>query len=183
MSSAPPGANPRRAAFTLLEMLVVIGIITVLAGLVIGGGSRAVEAGRIARARTELAVLSSALEEYRRACGDYPQTDDAARLLQSLIGKRGPTNSLITGRCLLEISRFTIGQSRDPFSDSTAIFIDPWDEPYRYAYKSELPWSNPSYVLYSSGADRSVSPALLTGGFADVSSPLNADNLHADRPW
>ena len=181
MLLAPPGADLKRAAFTLLEMLAVLGIIAVLAGLVFGGGQRAVEAGRMARARTELAVLSSALDEYKRICGDYPQTTDPARLLQSLIGRRGPTDAVIAARCLLEISRLTTGQSRDPFSDLTASLVDPWGEPYRYAYKSEAPWNNFSYVLYSSGADRSDSPALLTGGFADVSSPLNTDNLHANR--
>jgi prepilin-type N-terminal cleavage/methylation domain-containing protein len=182
MFQAPPGATGRRAAFTLLELLAVVSIIAVLAGIVLGVGRRAAEAGKTARAKAELAALTAALESYKRDYADYPQTNDAARLLQSLIGRRGPTNAAITGRPLLEMARFATAGSRDPFSDSSAVLIDPWGQPYLYAYKTPASgWTNPGYVLHSVGPDGRDSP-LLPSGFPDPAPQATADNLYANRP-
>ncbi len=169
-------------SFTLLELLAVITLIAILAGIGLGVGRRAIEAGRIARTKAELATLSVALEAYRCACGDYPQTDDAARLLQSLIGRRDPLNTIIAARALIETARFKTAEFRDPFMDSSAVLIDPWDRPYRYAYKTQIPWDNSSYVLYSAGPDGRDSGPLLSGGLIDPAALENADNLCANRP-
>jgi len=176
-----PTAASHRRAFTLLELLAVITIIALLTGLALGGGHRANEAGRVARAKVELALLAAALADYHRIHGDFPQTSDGARLLQSLIGQRDPLNAPVTTRSLIELAHFTTAESRDPFADESAVLIDPWGRPYRYAYKSEASWSNSGYILYSVGPDGCDSAALLTGGFADPTPPENADNIYANR--
>lgn len=182
MTQAPPGATGRRAAFTLLELLAVITLIAVLAGLVLGVGRRASESGKSARARAELAALSAALENYRRLHGDFPQTDDEPRLLQSLIGKRGPTGLAVNGRAMLELARFTTAGALDPFSNAAAELIDPWGQPYVYAYKKPASgWTNSGYVLHSAGPDGRDSAALQPGGFVDPIPPENADNIQANR--
>jgi prepilin-type N-terminal cleavage/methylation domain-containing protein len=181
MSLAPPGANFKRAAFTLLELLAVIAIIAILAGIVIGVGRRASESGKIARTKTELAALSTALESYMRNYGDYPQTDDEARLLQSLIGQRGPTGTKLTGRSFIETARFVIVDSLDPFVNTAATLVDPWGQPYVFAYKSQVPWTNSGFVLYSIGPDGLDSAGLLAGGFFDTTPQENADNICANR--
>ena len=179
MFLAPSGANPPRAAFTLLELLVVLGIVLVLAGTIVAAASHASASGKAARTRVELAVLAGALEDYRRTYGDYPRTEDAALLLQSLLGRRDPGGAVVTGRALVDLTRFTVGGARDPSTDPSAQLVDAWAQPYRYAYKVQVPWVNSRFVLYSIGPDGCDSPALLTGGFADAGSPLNADNLYA----
>ena len=181
MFPAPPGAISRRAGFTLLELLAVVGIIAVLSGLVLGVGRRAVESGKIARARGELTMLAASLETYRRSYGDYPQTDDEARLLQSLLGRRGPLNHVLAGPVFIEAAKFTTAGSLDPFADDSAVLVDPWGQPYVYAYKSQTPWDNPGFVLYSIGPDGADAPALLTGGLVDSAPPANADNLCANQ--
>lgn len=181
MFPAPSGANHNRAGFTLLELLAVVGIIAILAGLVLGVGRRAVESGKIARAKSEVVALSAALEAYRRSYGDYPQTDDEARLLQALLGRRGPLNHAIAGRTLIETAKFTTAAALDPFANNSAVLIDPWGQPYVYAYKSQTPWTNPGFVLYSIGPDGADSPALLTGGLIDSAPTANDDNLYANR--
>ena len=181
MFPAPSGANSNRAGFTLLELLAVVGIIAILAGLVLGVGRHAIESGKISRAKCELTVLAAALESYKRSYGDYPQTDDEARLLQSLIGRRGPQNAALTGRGFIESAKFATAGALDPFTNPTAVVIDPWDQSYVYAYKSQTPWTNPGFVLYSIGPDGADSPALLSGGLIDPAPPANADNLHANR--
>lgn len=167
--------------FTLIELLTVIAIIAILSSIVFGLGRRVSEGGRASRAQAELAALSVALEDYRRAHGDYPRTDDAARLLQALIGRRDPLMNSITGRSLLDLAAYTTEDGRDPLADEGARLADPWGRPYRYAYRSLWPWNNPAYVLYSPGPDGVDVPALLPGGFPDAAAEANHDNLHANR--
>lgn len=173
--------HPGKKAFTLLELLVVIGVVALLSGIVIGVGRRASESGKSARARAELAALSAALESYKLANGDYPRTNLPARLLQSLIGKRGPDYQPLSGQPLIEAARFATDGTFDPFASETAELLDPWAHPYRYAYKSQTPWTNPSFVLYSAGADGSDTTALLSGGFLDATAAGNTDNLQANQ--
>ncbi len=181
MFLAPRGATSGRAAFTLLELLVVISLVAVLAAIVLGAGRRAAEAGKVARAKAELAALASALEHYRGIFGDYPQTDDAAQLVQSLIGRRGPGNTVVAVHAFVETARFKTADTRDPYADTSAVLADPWAQPYRYTYKVPAAgWAN-SYVLYSIGPDGRDSAALLMGGFPDVTAIGNADNLYADQ--
>ncbi len=177
-------------AFTLLELLAVIAIIAVLTGIVIGVGRRASEAGKVARTKAELAALSAALESYKRQYGDYPRTADGTILVQSLIGRLGPTGTTLSpaGRAQMEAAKFHLALGAnpdaavDPFANTSAVFIDPWGQPYRYVHKtSGSSWTNPSFVLYSVGPDGADSPTLLTGGFIDVAPAANADNLYANR--
>jgi prepilin-type N-terminal cleavage/methylation domain-containing protein len=165
--------------FTLLEVLVVIGLIAVLTGLVIGAGRHASETGRSSRACAELVVMAAALESYKATHGDYPRTDVPARLLQSLIGKRGPNYQPLAMRPLLDIARFTTSGGLDPFVSDSAAVLDPWGQSYRYAYKSQAPWSNPSYALYSAGPDGEDAAILHSGGFPDRTAAGNVDNIYA----
>jgi prepilin-type N-terminal cleavage/methylation domain-containing protein len=61
-----------RRAFTLIELLTVIAIIGILAGITFGVVKGVGEHGRITRATAELASLSTGLESYKQYYGDYP---------------------------------------------------------------------------------------------------------------
>ena len=73
-SSLRPAARLSRAAqaFTLVELLVVISIIAVLAGLVVGIAPSASRRMREARVRAELEGLIGAIEAYKARYGVYP---------------------------------------------------------------------------------------------------------------
>lgn len=135
----------QEGGFTLLELLIVIALVATLSGLLLGGGRHALESGRVARARAELAAWSATLESYRASHGDYPRSLDLV--------PRAP-----------------------------ATPVDPWNHLYRYAYKSQSPWTNPAYVLFSIGPDGTASESLRAGGFADAAAAGNADNLYANAP-
>jgi type II secretory pathway pseudopilin PulG len=165
-----------------LEVLIVMLLVGVLGTLVLGVGRHARERGRASRATAELAALATALESYRLAQGDYPRTDEADRLLQALIGRRGPAGETIAAGAVIEVGRFRTGSAGDPFLDDAVELLDPWGGAYRYAYKSEAPWTNQGYVLYSAGPDSLAAAGLLSGGFPDRASATNSDNLWADPP-
>jgi general secretion pathway protein G len=173
MRLAPRGASPQRAAFTLLEVMAVVVLIAVLAGIVIGVGARASETARATRARAELAVLAAALESYKGVHGDFPRTDDPTQLLRALLGQRDPVSeATIAGRAFLDTARFTVSGGR---------LMDPWDQPYAYTYKIPAAgWTNVRFVLYSRGPDRSDFSRLTSGGFVDATAAANADNLYAN---
>jgi prepilin-type N-terminal cleavage/methylation domain-containing protein len=65
--------EPRDNAFTLIELILVIGIIVVLSGLVLSTVGYARKKGARARAETEIAAMSAALENYKADNGIYPR--------------------------------------------------------------------------------------------------------------
>src|SRR5215469_11257304 len=67
------GARHKRRynAFTLIELVLVVGIITVLAGLVLSTVGYARKKGARARAETEIAAISAACENYKADNGVY----------------------------------------------------------------------------------------------------------------
>src|SRR5881392_1719693 len=65
----------RDNAFTLIELILVVGIIMVLAGLVLTTVGYARKKGARARAETEIAAMSAACENYKADNGVYPTSD------------------------------------------------------------------------------------------------------------
>jgi prepilin-type N-terminal cleavage/methylation domain-containing protein len=118
--------------FTLIELLAVIAVIAILAAFAVGAIRGARERTNIARARGELATLATALEEFKRRYGDYPQTGEftqatatptlvttgpgvqtaQAKLFNALtgvFGARGFTNSdRLNGPNLLDVGKFSL---------------------------------------------------------------------------
>lgn len=67
-----------RAAFTLIELMAVITIIVILAGLVVTGMGFVTERQAKEKARVQIALISKALEEYKLDNGNYPPTENSA---------------------------------------------------------------------------------------------------------
>src|SRR5438477_6115632 len=70
-------------AFTLIELLVVIAIIIILAGLILTTSGYVQRKGARARAETEIAAMSSALESYKADNGIYPTDASTTEQLDS----------------------------------------------------------------------------------------------------
>lgn len=136
-----------RAAFTLMELGAVLGILGIL--LAVGGsvffGQR--EEARKDRARAELQVIQQGLEAYKARFGDYPQipagyaglepvSTPAAYLLNALCGQIGPAHDVISGSgipVMLNTSVLSFAGAALPYaSRQDTEIIDPWGTPYRY---------------------------------------------------
>jgi prepilin-type N-terminal cleavage/methylation domain-containing protein len=64
--------------FTIIELIVVIGIIAVLAGIVLVGVSQYRRKAQISRARAELHQMQIAMSLYYDKYGHYPVTTDSS---------------------------------------------------------------------------------------------------------
>lgn len=64
--------QPRRAAFTVMELLVVVTIIALLFALTIGGFTYAQKSAARSRTTVAMNAMKSALERYNTEFGEYP---------------------------------------------------------------------------------------------------------------
>jgi prepilin-type N-terminal cleavage/methylation domain-containing protein len=82
-----------RSAFTLIELIVVVTIITILAGLVLSTAGYARKKGARARAETEIAAMSAACESYKADNGIYPRDPNSSTDLLNARVSGDPTGS------------------------------------------------------------------------------------------
>src|SRR6267154_5048831 len=82
-------------AVTIIELLVVIIIILILAGLILSISSYVQNKGARARAETEIAAMSAALESYKADNGIYPRDNPGNQYTDNLNAKAdfNPTQS------------------------------------------------------------------------------------------
>jgi len=76
LGNAPPNQPLRRrftSGFTLVELLVVIGIIVLLISILLPMIARAMRQGHRARIAADLNAISAALDAYKADFGDYPR--------------------------------------------------------------------------------------------------------------
>jgi prepilin-type N-terminal cleavage/methylation domain-containing protein len=70
--SETPHVVSSKGAFTLIELLIVIGIIALLAAMVVPLGSVAISKARISRVNAELQRYVMGIENYKVEVGEYP---------------------------------------------------------------------------------------------------------------
>ncbi len=80
-----------KKAYTLVELIVVIAIMTILAALVLPSIRRVREQQKIAQARSTIAIIQSALGKYVVEWGDYP-VSGSSFITEALLSteRRGP---------------------------------------------------------------------------------------------
>lgn len=112
--------NCRRAAgFTLVEVMVVVVILGILAGIILPKIMSRPEQARIVKVKQDILAVQSALDLYKLDNGYYPSTDQG---LQALVTK--PTTSPVP---------------RNWKSDGylQELPVDPWGQGYQYMNDNE----------------------------------------------
>ncbi len=71
----PPRPARKKAGFTIVELLAVVAVMAILAGIVLGIAGYAARRASDAQARADLEKLRNALEEYRLYAARYPQAN------------------------------------------------------------------------------------------------------------
>lgn len=122
-----------RLGLTLIELVVVIVILGLLVGIVAPQVLGRVSEARGTTARTQIEMLSLALDNYRLDTGGYPLTEQGLDAL-----RQKPTRSPVPAVW------------RGPYL-RRAIPADPWGRPFLYRYPGER---NPGeFELRSLGRD------------------------------
>ncbi len=178
----------KRSAFTLIEIMIVVGIIIMLMGITTQMLGSSTDAQGKARAKADMELIADALEQFRSVYGDYPRIScageekySAARLYQCLVGKmymvakNGQISFLSMSddsprRPFIDASKMNLGSIQgnddgivDP-EKSGVFFADPWGEPYIYIYDTssvvgaESAWLSPNYILLCKGPDNKAFP-------------------------
>jgi type II secretory pathway pseudopilin PulG len=93
--------NRRSTGFTLIELIVVIGVIIILTGLVLSTVGYARKKGARARAETEIAAMSAACESYKADNGIYPRDASTTDMLDARLAGNPTTTAYQTASLYL----------------------------------------------------------------------------------
>lgn len=135
LSSAPRTLRRRlRRAFTLLEILVVLAIIGLVAGLAITKvGNIFDDAKRQAAQLFVQTSMKTPLVTYKIHMGDFPSTSDGLQALWAAPSQRAEN-------------------WHGPYGEGSKMPLDPWNEPYQYTYPGTR--NKGSYDIWSKGPDK-----------------------------
>ncbi len=113
----------------MLELLVVLGIIALLAGIVGPQVMKHMGASKTKAAKVQIEDLAATLDMYKLDVGRYPTTEQG---LQALVEKPA------------DVKRWN-----GPYLRKNKIPLDPWQEAYHYT----SPGEHGRFDLYTFGAD------------------------------
>jgi general secretion pathway protein G len=130
-SNFASGRRNRRLGFTLIELLVVILILAILAALIVPKVVGKTSDAKIAAAKSDLATLSSALQNFRLDNDRYPTTEEGLAAL---------TTAPASGA----------NNWKGPYL-TKPVGEDPWQHDYVYQYPGS--GGSDSYTLESYGSD------------------------------
>jgi general secretion pathway protein G len=119
----------KESGFTLLELLVVLGIIAMLAGIVGPQVMKHMGESKVKAAKVQIEDLASTLDMYKLDLGNYPSTEDGLKALVE--------------------SPDSAKRWNGPYLRKSKIPLDPWQNEYKYVFPGE----HGKFDLMSLGAD------------------------------
>lgn len=157
-------------AFTITELLIVIAIIIVLAGLILSTVGYLLKKAARSRAETEIAAMSAALESYKADNGIYPTDSTKTEQVDPAVSPTPAAASLYLYEQLsgdTNDDRVPEGKSyftfkpgmllpAPPSTNPVTAMRDPFGNPYGYSTARAAGQAygyNPTFDLWSTGGD------------------------------
>lgn len=119
----------RQRGFTLVELLVVMAILVLLAGIVAPRVIGYLGSSRVKAAKVQIEGLATSLELFRLDTGRYPSSQEG---LVALVRKPD-----------------RVSNWNGPYIRGREVPADPWGQPYGY----RSPGKDTAFEIYSLGAD------------------------------
>ncbi len=126
--------NIKSRGFSLIELMIVVVILGLLAGLLVPRIMDRPEEAKVTKARMDMRTIESALRFYRLDNGFYPTTEQG---LEALIRKP-------------ETSPLPESWRSGGYLETTSIPRDPWNNPYIYRSPGD---QGRDFEIISLGAD------------------------------
>lgn len=139
--------------FTLLELLTVIAIIIILAGILIPAIGIVRQKAKAARAQADIESLSVALKMYEADFGAFPEAVNPNQFKKDL-GEKLTVGTATYGPYMEFKSKDTSGYT----------FNDPWGKPYVYTVPGSH--NTASFDIYSFGPNKTDNQ----GGYDDITN-------------
>jgi len=164
----------REGGFTLVEILIVIGIIVILTGITIGSFLRSLQKAKMATASAFIAQLDTAISMYKIDMGKYPSDEQGSASLKRALDP-SPSDSIRSnpqwnGPYL---------EFKDREVNKYDELLDPWhkgkeDRLHIYSYSADLdhraftypPYHNvSSFDIYCKGSDGKTGKCFDAGNY------------------
>jgi prepilin-type N-terminal cleavage/methylation domain-containing protein len=156
----------KRQAFTVIELLVVIGVIAIILSLMYPALRAQREFARIEEMRSQLGILEAAIQMYHGRFGDYPPSAGSGAnagnemLIAHLLTRQGGGPFLPEHK-----TRNWLG---DTDGDGQTEFLDPWGNPWIYFH--HLDYSGPEATYRIQKHTVQFQPVKPNDGFANRST-------------
>lgn len=155
----------RSSGFTLIEMIVVLTIIMILAGLITGAATKAKQRAMIAQTKTMISGLETALGMFQTDLGGYPNSGNAS-LVTNLTTLGGSYTVGTTSYTVVATSGWSGPYINFKTNDLVSgQVVDAWGSNYSYVRPGVTAGS--TYVdIWSNGPDKANN----SGGGDDISN-------------
>jgi prepilin-type N-terminal cleavage/methylation domain-containing protein len=146
---SPTPKNQTSAAFTLVELLVVISIIAILAGLSFPAVSGAMDSAKKTQAKSQVVQIAAAVTAYEMEYGKLP-TFTETTVNKTFVNILTTNNS--RGIVFLEAQAWKKGKG----GTNSVGYCDPWDSTKPYAISLDTNYVNQVSVSTNGGASGSA---------------------------
>ncbi|MES2309717.1 MAG: prepilin-type N-terminal cleavage/methylation domain-containing protein [Verrucomicrobiota bacterium] len=163
-----------KKAFTLVEILVVISIIAILAGMTLGVGGSMMDKAKRSRSEGEIAAMEAALERYKIDNGGYPVAEvspniendgdpaedsyvsGARALFQALCGRKSYKEAA-EGQVYYEAKVTQVDKASRTSTEEDSFLVDAWGNAYGYHVNDAESGMNPGFFdLWSTSGKKAI---------------------------